>query len=80
MGFYVYQYSTSFVASQALCELVLSGKEGALERYKSFLAAGRSKYPIEELADAGVDMLSNEPFDQCIGKMNKIMDIIEALL
>ena len=80
MGFYVYQYSTSFVASQALCELVLSGKEGALERYKSFLAAGRSKYPIEELADAGVDMLSNEPFDQCIGKMNKIMDRIEALL
>ena len=33
-----------------------------------------------KLADAGVDMLSNEPFDQCIGKMNKIMDMIEALL
>lgn len=80
MGFYVYQYSTSFVASQALSEQVLSGDKKAAERYMNFLCAGRSKYPIDELSDAGVDMLSSEPFDQCISKMNKLMDEIEALL
>ncbi len=80
MGFYVYQYSTSFVASQALSELVLNGGNEELERYMAFLSAGRSKYPIEELADAGVDMLSNAPFDQCIKKMNNLMDQIEALI
>lgn len=80
MGFYVYQYSTSFVASQALSEQVLSGAPGSLERYMNFLSAGRSKYPIEELADAGVDMLSGTPFDQCIGKMNSLMDQIEELM
>lgn len=80
MGFYVYQYSTSFVASQALSEQVLNRESGSLERYMEFLSAGRSKYPIEELADAGVDMLSGKPFDQCIGKMNSLMDQIEMLM
>lgn len=80
MGFYVYQYSTSFVASQALSEQVLTGDKESLSRYMSFLSAGRSKYPIDELADAGVDMLSAKPFDQCISKMNSLMDQIEELL
>lgn len=80
MGFYVYQYSTSFVASQALAEMVLNGEDGVKERYMDFLKAGDSKYPIEELADAGVDMLSPIPFDKAIAKMNKIMDEVEELL
>lgn len=80
MGFYVYQYSTSFVASQALSEQVLTGDKESLSHYMSFLSAGRSKYPIDELADAGVDMLSAKPFDQCISKMNSLMDQIEELL
>lgn len=80
MGFYVYQYSTSFVASQALSEQVLTGDKESLSRYMSFLSAGRSKYPIDELADAGIDMLSAKPFDQCISKMNSLMDQIEELL
>lgn len=80
MGFYVYQYSTSFVASQALSEDVLKSKPGALERYLNFLACGDSKYPIDQLADAGVDMLSSQPFDTAIAKMNALMDEIEKLL
>ena len=80
MGFYVYQYSTSFVASQALCEMVLTGDEMARMRYMDFLAAGDSKYPIDELRDAGVDMTSAEPFDRAIVKMNSLMDQLEALL
>lgn len=80
MGFYVYQYSTSFVASQALSEDVLNGKDGALGRYLDFLAAGGSKLPIEELRDAGVDMLSPEPFALAIRKMEEIMDKLETLL
>ena len=78
--FYVYQYSTSFVASQALAEMVLSGDMKAKSRYMDFLAAGDSKYPIELLKDAGVDMTSSEPFDKAIAKMNKLMDEIELLM
>lgn len=80
MGFYVYQYSTSFVASQALSEMVLNGNEQDRQRYINFLSAGSSKYPIEILKDAGVDMTTSEPFDKAIEKMNRIMDEIERLM
>lgn len=80
MNFYVYQYSTSFVASQALTAQVLAGEKGAKERYMKFISAGGSDYPINLLKDAGVDMTSAEPFKATIATMNKIMDEIELLL
>ena len=80
MGFYVYQYSTSFVASQALSEIVLKGGSEELKRYINFLSAGDSKYPITELKEAGVDMTTSEPFEQAMNKMNQLMDEIEKLV
>jgi oligoendopeptidase F len=78
--FYVYQYATSFTASTALAEKVLAKQAGAVERYRRFLAAGGSKYPIDLLKDAGVDMTSPEPLDLTIQKMTRVMDEIEGLL
>jgi oligoendopeptidase F len=43
-------------------------------------AAGGSKYPIDLLKDAGVDMTTDEPLDLTIKAMNQVMDEIEALL
>ncbi len=79
-SFYVYQYSTSFVASQALVQKVLSGGEAERNRYLDFISAGGSKYPIEILKDAGVDMTTSDPFDNAIKRMNLLMDEIEKLL
>ncbi len=78
--FYVYQYSTSFVASQALVNKVISGDKTALDKYLNFLSAGCSKYPIELLQEAGVDMTKSEPFEECIKTMNRLMDEIEEIL
>ena len=55
-NFYVFQYATSFTASTALSEKVLSGEPGAVEKCIEFLSAGGSDYPIEVLKKAGVDM------------------------
>jgi oligoendopeptidase F len=79
-NFYVFQYATSFTASSALSEKVLSGEPGATERYLKFISAGGSKYPIELLKDAGVDMTTSEPLDLTIKKMNRVMDQMEAIL
>jgi oligoendopeptidase F len=79
-NFYVYQYSTSFTASIALAEKVMSGDPNALKRYIEFLSAGGSDYPIELLKKAGVDMTSAEPLDKTIASMNKVMDEIEKIL
>ena len=80
LGFYVYQYATSFAASSALAEKVLSHEPGATERYLRFLSAGDSKYPIELLKDAGVDMTSDAALELTVKKMNRVMDEIETLL
>jgi oligoendopeptidase F len=78
--FYVFQYATSFTASLALAEKVMAGDEAAKKRYLTFLASGGSKYPIDLLKEAGVDMTTDEPLDLTIQKMNRVMDEMEKLL
>jgi oligoendopeptidase F len=78
--FYVFQYATSFTASSALSEKVLSGDAQTTERYLKFLSSGKSKYPIELLKDAGVDMTTDEPLELTVKKMNRVMDDMENLL
>jgi len=77
--YYVFQYATSFTASSALAEKV-TGDPAALKHYMAFLAAGGSKYPIDLLKDAGVDMTTDEPLELTIKKMNRVMDEMEKLL
>jgi oligoendopeptidase F len=79
-NYYVFQYATSFTASAALSEKVLAGDPAATKRYLAFLAAGGSKYPIDLLKDAGVDMTTDEPLELTMKKMNRVMDDMEVLL
>ena len=79
-NFYVYQYATSFTASTALSEKVLKGTDADRKRYLDFLASGSTKYPVELLVDAGVDMNTSEPFDLTIAKINKVMAEMETIL
>ena len=78
--FYVYQYATSFTAAEALAARVLTGDVSATARFLTFLGAGSSKYPIDLLKDAGVDMTTDAPLDQTMETMNRVMDEIDALL
>jgi oligoendopeptidase F len=78
--FYVFQYATSFTASAALAEKVKSGDVEAKRRYLAFLSAGGSKYPIDLLKDAGVDMTTDEPLELTMKEMNRVMDEMESIL
>jgi oligoendopeptidase F len=83
--FYVFQYATSFVASTALArgirEEAAGGKSTARrDAYLAMLSAGGSKYPIDLLRDAGVDMTTSKPFDATIAEMNATMDEMEKIL
>jgi len=79
-NFYVFQYATSFTASAALSEKVLAGDKAATQRYLAFLSAGGSKYPIDLLKDAGVDMTTSQPLQLTMRKMNRVMDEMEKIL
>ena len=81
--FYVYQYATSFTASSALAEKVKAGGPAGAEatkRYLAFLASGGSKYPIDLLKDAGVDMTTDEPLQLMMREMNRVMDEMDKLM
>jgi oligoendopeptidase F len=77
--FYVFQYATSFAASAALVEQVSAGDATATERVLAFLSAGGSKYPIDLLKAAGVDMTTDEPLELTMRQMNRVMDEVENL-
>jgi oligoendopeptidase F len=79
-NFYVYQYATSFTASSALSEKVLVGDAAATKKFLTFLSSGGSKYPIDLLKEAGVDMTTSEPLELTIKKMNRVIDEMEKLI
>jgi oligoendopeptidase F len=78
--FYVYQYATSFTASEALAGKVKAGDADAVRRYLALISSGGSQYPIDLLRAAGVDMTSDEPLELTIREMNRVMDEMERLL
>jgi oligoendopeptidase F len=66
-SYYVYKYATGISASIALSKKVLDGEKGARDNYFRFLRSGGSRFPIESLKLAGVDMSSPAPVqDACI--------------
>ena len=63
-NFYVYQYVSGFIAATALAHRVLTEGNVAARRYiDKMLKAGSSADPLDILKNAGVDMLSSQPYD-----------------
>ena len=79
-AFYVYKYATGISASLALAERVLSGGEREREDYFGFLKSGGSRFPIETLALAGVDMSSPAPVEAACAAFGKLVKELEELL
>jgi oligoendopeptidase F len=77
--FYVYKYATGVSAALALADRVLGGGKKEKEDYFTFLKSGGSRFPIDALKAAGVDMSSPEPvnaacdvFGQLVSELEKI--------
>lgn len=85
-NFYVYQYATSLVASTSITRRILEEAAQnppavkARDAYLKMLSAGSTKYPIDLLKDAGVDMATSAPFAAAMEEMNRTMDQIEQIL
>ncbi len=79
-NFYVYQYATSFAASEALSRKIKLGGNESVDKYLSFLHSGSSVYPIDALKKAGIDMTTSEPIMAVTKKMNELLDLLESLI
>jgi len=79
-NFYPYQYSTGIAAAHALADGVVAEGRPAAERYRRFLAAGGSMYPLDALRLAGVDMATREPLDRGFAALARYVGRLEELL
>ena len=79
-SFYVYKYSTGISAAIALAKRVTNGGQKEKEDYFKFLKSGGSRYPLESLKIAGVDMSSTKPIQDALDTFAQIVSDLEAQL
>ena len=79
-AFYVYKYATGLSAAIALSERVTSGGKKELNDYLSFLKGGCSKWPLDLLKDAGVDMTKPEPVQTALDYFERLVGELDDLL
>ena len=79
-AFYVYKYATGISASIALSRRVLGGGAREREDYFAFLRSGGSRYPIESLKVAGVDMSAPAPVEEACAEFAANVAELKRLL
>lgn len=78
-SFYVYQYATGISAAHALADKILAGDQDAVRRYREFLNAGSSMYPLDALKHAGADMTRPDAVETTFGVLASMVDRLEAI-
>jgi len=79
-NFYVYKYATSYCAAANIASRIEKGEPGAREAYMSFLKGGSTKYPIDMLKIARVDMTSPDSIEDAMRLFERLLDQTEGLL
>jgi oligoendopeptidase F len=79
-AFYVYKYATGLSAAILLAKRVAEGGQKELQAYLGFLQGGCSKWPLDLLRDAGVDLERPEPVATALGRFGELVDELGTLL
>ena len=79
-AFYVYKYATGLAAAITLAKRVADRVPGALAAYVGFLKGGSSKWPLDLLRDAGVDLEQPEPVATALTRFGELVDELDGLL
>ncbi len=79
-AFYVYKYATGLSAAIALSNRVLNGGQSELDDYMGFLKGGCSKYPLDLLCDAGVDLRTPAPIEAAMKHFGELIDQLDELI
>lgn len=78
-NYYVYQYATGISAAIALYKKVINGGEKERNDYITFLKAGDSKFPLDILKDAGVDMRTPKPIEEAIDYFDDLLEKLKEI-
>jgi oligoendopeptidase F len=78
--FYVYKYATGYASAINISDRILSGEEGLLEKYLTFLKSGSSEYPLDLLRNTGVDLTKPEPIQHALTIFSNLVNEFSALI
>ncbi len=78
-NFYVYTYATSHCAATNIGRRIIDNQPGAVEGLMAFLASGSSRYPLDTLRLAGVDMNTPQPIEDTMAQFTELLEQFEAL-
>jgi len=79
-NFYMFQYTTSFIAATAIAEKVYAGDTKTRDNYLKMLKSGCSKYAVQLLKMAGVDMTKPTPYKVAFKSMEHSLGEIDKLI
>lgn len=78
-AYYVFNYAIGISAAAKLSQQVLDDGESAARRYIDFLSTGASKFEINALRDAGVDMTDPAPIQAAFDLLAEYVDRLDEL-
>ncbi len=79
-NYYVHRYANSYCAAAAVARQVFAQSPGAQDRWMTFLKTGNSRYAIDMLKLAGVDMTTPRPIEEAMALFQQLLEELEPLL
>ena len=80
LNFYTHQYTLGLASANLLADAVLREGEPAAARYRRLISLGSSVYPLDALAEAGVDLTTPEPLERAFATLAALLDELEAVV
>ncbi len=77
--FYVYKYATGITCAINIANDLLS-KDGFVEKYKTFLSAGSSMYPMEILALVDLDLTKRAPYERAMKEFGQVLNELKKFI
>jgi oligoendopeptidase F len=78
-AFYVWNYASSWVASTLLAQAIKHEGQPAVDRVINMLSIGSSKYPLEILHDAGIDMTNEATIQKALDYFAEVVAELEEI-
>jgi len=74
-NFYVYKYATGLSAATVIVNNILSGADGAVDKYIEFLKCGSKMSPVESLKVASVDLTDKKVIDGALLEFKNVIQM-----
>ena len=78
--FYVYKYATGLIVALIIASDILNNVPGAKEKYLKFLKSGASDYPLNILAEVGIDISDSVTIRKAFKLIEDKLEQLESLI